>query len=572
MAGLVPVKQDGSSCIDECARLLARARKQHEAGGLVEAEAGYNKVLALDESNADAWHMIGVVALQTRRSQMAVDCISRALSLRPEFPEALNNLGSVMLAMGNVGQAEKLIRMAIKLNPDYVDALGNLGVVLTRLDRPREAIPYLVRATRLNPQSALLNSSLGNALRNDGRVKDAEQAYRKAIELDASNAAYTAAMGSVLMEIGEYEEATEEFIRALSLDPLCISALCGLVSSKKVRAGDTEIQLFRRAATGVPLLSPSEQADFLFAWGKLHDDIGEYDEAFRCAAEANRLRRLQRPYSRVAEEGVVDAVSKAYTKDLFDRLGSAGVSTDAPVFVIGMPRSGTTLVEQILTSHPQIEARGELKLMARLFQDDLGVGNGNDLNSALTSLTATKVNDLASRYLDEIGQLALGGLRFTDKMPSNFLHVGLIRLMFPRARIIHVRRSPVDTLLSCFQKNFREGQPFSNDLADAGHYYGLYRRVMAHWDRTFPGYMLHVDYEALVAEPEDESRRLVAHVGLEWDDACLKPSDNRRAVHTASQWQVRQPIYSGAVGRWRAYEQYLGPLFDALHQSEVEIE
>jgi len=552
-------------------QLLEIARKRHEAGQLAEAEQGYRQVLAIKPEDPDAWHLRGVVALQLGQFQQAIEHISRALNLRAEFPEALNNLGSVMLAMGNVEQAEKLIRLALKFKPDYADALGNLGALLNTLERPKEAVDVLRQAIKSNPRAALAYNNLGNALRDLGQLEEAEQSYRRALRLDSDNPGYAAASGGVLMQRGEHDEAMGLFKQALSRDPLCVPALCGLAVSKKIGPNDPEVALFQKAAARVRSLGFRDQVEFMFAWGKLHDDIGDYANAFKCLAEANRLRRTQRHYSRAEEDQALGAIIEAYTPARMESLNEAGLSTELPVFVVGMPRSGTTLTEQIISSHPRVFGAGELKVLGRLVREGFGLERGSDMREAVQGLTVQTVNAFAGRYLAQLRALDMGAARITDKMPANFWHIGLIRLMFPNARVIHVRRNPVDTLLSCFQQNFGEGQAFSNDLADAGHYYGLYRRVMQHWHELLPGFVLDVDYECLVSDPEVESRRLIEFVGLDWDDACLRPSENRRAVRTASQWQVRQPVHTGSIARWRRYEQELQPLLASLREQGIAL-
>lgn len=552
-------------------RLLTRAKRLHSQGRHAEALECYHAVLERHPDDPDALHLLGLVALQAGRLHEAVELISRALSLRAEFPEALNNLASAMLALGQLDQAERLLEAALKMRPEYADALSNLGAIMNMRERPEDAVAYLEQAVTLNPQAAMAHNNLGNALRDLGRLEEAGRAYARALELDSNKPAYAAASGALSMQLGKHDRALALFSEALDRDPLCIPALCGVVASKRIRPGDPEVELFRRAAARIASMSLRDQVEFLFAWGKLHDDIGDYDNAFKCLAEANRLRRRQRPYSQEQEELTLAAILEAYSAERLARLAGGGPRSELPVFIVGMPRSGTTLVEQMISAHPKVFGAGELKTLGRIVTGTFGVSGPRDIVEGAKELDAAKLRQMGETYLAEVTAQAPQALRITDKMPTNFWHLGLIRLMLPDAKVVHVRRNPLDTLLSCFQQNFGEGQAFSNDLTDAGHFYKLYLRVMQRWRELLPGFMLEVDYEDLVSQPEACARRLIDFIGLEWDEACLRPSENRRSVKTASQWQVRQPVHTQSVERWRRYEAHLGPLLEAVHATELGV-
>jgi len=314
-------------------------------------------------------------------------------------------------------------------------------------------------------------------------------------------------------------------------------------------------------------MKPSERIEFLFAWGKLSEDIGEFEKAFACFSKANELRRLIRPYSRTSHENSLQNIQELFTREQLDKLADTGNTTRLPVFILGMPRSGTTLTEQVLASHPDVHGAGELKSMGQLVRD-LFLSRGEQIGARLDSVS---IKQAAERYLSSLPVESRHYQRVTDKMPANFWHIGFIALMFPNASIIHVRRNPIDNLLSCFQQNFGQGQAFSNDLEDAAHYYWLYRQVIEHWRSLLGDRILNVDYEDLVEDPERQSRRLAEHVGLDWHEAMLAPHKTRRSIRTASQWQVRQPIHKGSVARWKRYEKQLQPLLEALQGCGIEV-
>jgi hypothetical protein len=309
----------------------------------------------------------------------------------------------------------------------------------------------------------------------------------------------------------------------------------------------------------------------MFAWAKVFDDIGQYDRAFRCYKGGNDIRRVQRPYSSSTDNMINHEIMRVFTPDLIKQFEGEGYDSEKPVFIVGMPRSGTTLTEQIISSHPQVYGAGELSYVADQLRELSGGNSKIGYHTAMANITAEKLHVMGRSYVERVQLLDPQALRITDKMPANFRHVGLIRMMLPQAKVIHVRRNPVDTCLSCFQQNFDSGQEFSDDLHDLGRYYGNYMRVMEHWRQLLPGYMLEIDYEQLVVEPEKSAQRLIDFIGLEWNDACLRPDRNDRRVRTASQWQVRQKIHTGSVERWRRYEENLQPLLVTLRENGVDV-
>ena len=301
-------------------------------------------------------------------------------------------------------------------------------------------------------------------------------------------------------------------------------------------------------------LPVEEQIHLHFALGKALADIREYEQSFRHQLQANALQRQQFTYDEIGAHTKIDRIRSAFTPEVMQSLTGVGDPSSLPVFIVGMPRSGTSLIEQILASHPRVFGAGELDLLGQLVI--AGTSNG---------ITRDWVQTLGPRYLSGIRALAPPRDRITDKMPSNFLFVGLIHIALPNARIIHARRNPVDTCLSCFSKLFAGEQQFAYDLGELGRYYRAYDRLMAHWRDVLPeGRMLEVDYEEVVADLEVQARRIIGYCGLEWNDACLEFHKTERAVRTASVMQVRQPIYRSSIGRWRPYARMLTPLLDAL--------
>jgi tetratricopeptide (TPR) repeat protein len=409
------------------------------------------------------------------------------------------------------------------------------------------------------------HATLGNALASAGRDDEALISLERALALSPGDPDLAAARAGVLARLGRHDEARAILEVVLKARPDSLRALTAIAGMKKVSADDALPGLFRQASRFIGSQPFQRQVGFFFAWGKVLDDIGECDNAFRCLETANQLQRRTRCYDRDAFERGIEAVQQFFAGM------SAGPCDDAhlgdrPVFVVGMPRSGTTLTEQVIAAHPRALGAGELTTLEESLSEAAGIRRPNvaDLYQHLAARSEAEVAAAMRAYLGEIGRLGNGRARVVDKMPGNFVHIGLIRRFLPNARIVHVVRNPVDTLLSCFQQNFERGQAFSNDLADAAHHYHRYARLIDFWREREPDAFCNVRYEELVADPESTARTLIDHVGLDWNPACLAPHRQGRSVRTASQWQVRQPVYTSSVGRWRRYEKQLRPLLDHL--------
>jgi Flp pilus assembly protein TadD len=557
--------------INDVSRLMDIAHKRYRAGDADGAERQYCRVTEVAPDNSEAWHMAGLLALDAGHRDEAIIRFQRALELRPDFPEALNNLGNIMLNMEELEAAERLLLLALKSRPDFPDAMSNLGGLLIMQKRYDEAEALLRSVATLYPKFAAAQNNLGKVLAETGQQDESEVVYRRALQLEPVNTVYMAAIGRLQMQRGRHGEARDMFQQALACDPYCIPALSGLANSKKFEPGDPEIEQFKKVALKVGQMDLDTQRGFMFAWAKVFDDIGQYDRAFRCYKGGNDIRRVQRPYSSSTDNMINHEIMRVFTPDLIKQFEGEGYDSEKPVFIVGMPRSGTTLTEQIISSHPQVYGAGELSYVADQLRELSGGNSKIGYHTAMANITAEKLHVMGRSYVERVQLLDPQALRITDKMPANFRHVGLIRMMLPQAKVIHVRRNPVDTCLSCFQQNFDSGQEFSDDLHDLGRYYGNYMRVMEHWRQLLPGYMLEIDYEQLVVEPEKSAQRLIDFIGLEWNDACLRPDRNDRRVRTASQWQVRQKIHTGSVERWRRYEENLQPLLATLRENGVDV-
>jgi hypothetical protein len=357
------------------------------------------------------------------------------------------------------------------------------------------------------------------------------------------------------------DEARAALERALTVEPRDAASFRLLGSLKRFAADDPSLATMERLSQDADALTPSAQIDLHFALAKAYEDIDRPKHAFRHLMRGNMLQRQQINYDEAAVLGTLARIAETFTPDLMQRLSGGGNPSTQPIFIIGMPRSGTTLVEQMLAAHPAVQAGGERQDFAMALAASVPGAYPQNLAAA----TPAQLTALGAAYVSRLTAAPPTAERFTDKLPSNFIFAGLIHLALPNARIIHTRRDPLDTCLSCFSILFGGEQRFAYDLGELGRYYRAYETLMAHWRSVLPaGVMIEIEYEDVVADTEHAARAIVAHCGLPWDDACLQFHEVERPVLTASAAQVRQPVYRNSVGRWRAYEEELGPLIEAL--------
>lgn len=492
---------------------------------------------------------------------------SRARSLLGRYPDSglgWKILGAALQIQGKDSLAA--LHKAAELLPGDAVTHYNLGNILHERGRLNEAEVSYRRALRIVPDGADVHTNLGKTLQDMGRIGEAEASYRRALQIKPDHAEAHNNLGETLMESGRLDEAEASLRRALQIRPDYVKVRLSLASVRKVKADDENLAALvaaEEAARNGAAPLPDEDAMCLhFALGKSYDDIGDHGKAFPHFLAGNRLKRATFDYKSDQTAQYFASIMSNYDAATLDRLRGGGDASPLPIFVLGMPRSGTTLVEQIIASHPEVHGAGELVNLTAILQHDIA---GEVFPHNLHSLDPARLAEWGAEYVTGLQRCAPDARRITDKMPANFLALGLIHLMLPNAKIIHVRRNPADTCLSCFTTLFNHGQPHTYDLTELGRYYVDYTRLMEHWRKVLPdGAFLEVQYEDIVADQEMQARRLIEYCGLGWNDACIDFHRNLRAVHTASMAQVRQPIYRSSVERWRPYEKFLGPLFDAL--------
>lgn len=503
--------------------------------------------------------------LQRQGNLEAAEKIYRDVLIRnPHDVDALRLLASIAMRVQQWGDAEVLLKRALELAPDFIQGWMDLGLAQQEQDKLADAEQTFRRATRLEPRRAQPWVALATTLAMGGRHEEALQAYEEALARDEFNAYALTGLGHVLKTIGEQERAIASYRKCTAYHPDHGEAHWSLANLKTFRFDDSEIASMRtRLASGDLAIEP--RVNLLFALATALEGRGEFDEAWDFFRQGNELRRKREAYDPVQTELIHDQLVDVFNEEFLRQRAGRGHPSRAPIFIVGLPRSGSTLIEQILASHSEVEGTHELPELSQVARSTVR-SRGDRRSYPLT------VRDLSDRQLVDLGQLYLdrslrhrrGAPRFTDKMPNNFPHVGFLSLILPQAKIINARRHPLDSCLGSYKQLFGRGQPFTYDLNELGEYYLQYQRMMNHWHEVLPGHVLDLQYEDLVADLEGNVRRLLEFCELPWEDSCLRFHENPRAVRTASSEQVRQPIYSSATHRWRNYEQHLGPLIEVL--------
>jgi tetratricopeptide (TPR) repeat protein len=508
--------------------------------------------------------------LKQRRLEEAIHSLHSALALKPDSVPALTYLGDAMSALGQLDQAIGSYRAALRIDPHFVKAYIHLAVQLQQQGRREQAAECLRQAHHLLPHSVDVLVNLGHCLRAQVKVEEALAVYEQAIQLRPQFAEGHCFWATALMELGRFEHAVEHFREALRLKPGLTQALSGLselARQRKYQFTEEESKIIPQLLSGedLPL---GDRISLHFVQAGLLDQRGAYAEAFAHYQQGEALRRpileaqgltFDAQKHRANIETTIAAFDRAY----FQQVEGFGLKTDLPVFIVGVPRSGTSLVEQILASHPLVFGAGELTEIRDIAASLMGGKDGPRRPPRRLGLEENR--SLAEAYVRRLRDLGDSATRVTDKFPENYLHLGIVFTFFPHARVIHCRRNAMDVCFSCYAHNFaRRGFPSS--LEDLGHYYLAYERLMAHWRTVLPRPMLEVDYEELVANQEAVSRRLVDFCGLDWDERCLTFYAHQRAVRTPSKVQVRRPIFTDAIGRWQRYEPFLKPLADLLSE------
>lgn len=543
---------------------VRQALALHQAGRLREAEALYRQVLGVRPGHAAAAHFLGLLLHQTGRGTEGLPLIEQSVRAEPKSADFLNNLGTVLRDLGRPTAAAEQFRRAVALRPDMLAARDNLGSVL-KLEGWHEAAEEVFRGTiGRNPFHMRARLGLADTLQEAGRLDDALVVFEEALAIRPKDADLLHGYGVALMEKGRLAEAAAMFRGALAARPGMAIAWQMLAQVKRQEEADAELAAMQ-AQHRLALAGSDARMQLSFGLGKLHDDLKDYARAFDYFAEGNAIRRRGIAYDADKTRRDFAQMKAAFSRAFFETHGPSAIEDDTPIFVVGMPRSGTTLIEQIIASHPRVFGAGELAIAGRAVSKGFPMDMKGGFPAGTAGLPDKAFADAGQDYLDMLHARYPGWRHVTDKMPGNFLLVGFLHMMLPKAKIVHCAREAAATCLSIFKSHFRgEGHLYGYDLAELADFHNLYTDMMAHWREVLPGVVHEVRYEDFVADQESQSRALIAHLGLPWDDAVLSFHQNQRQVRTASAAQVRQPMYKGSVELWKRYGDKLQPLLERL--------
>lgn len=576
---------------------------QFERSELDAAEAAYRHALKLKPDFAEVHNNLGNLYRVREDSESSLRCYERAIELRPTYVEALANAGKAHMAQRQYDVAEKLFRRASDIRPDYMEALtgiasashaqGNGNYALTLLSRmttmyPDKVEPFILLSQllqedhKLNGALAAAEQALaldgadhrtralmGRVKREMGQTAEAIEWFRKALEAQPDSAELLNQLGVSHMELGEMDEARACFEKAIAIAPEALRVYTNLANARKFAKTDTHYKNFIAASKGIDTLSDHEKIGVYYALGKVYDDVGESQQAMAAFIAGARLKRAELNYNKQASLYLFDRIREVFTKEALDakRALIKGSDTRAPILVLGMPRSGSTLTEQIISSHSQVFGAGEVRTLNQSMNEAIVKDFSESVRfpEVFRFVSQKHADTIVSAYLRDVPNWGGGTPYFTDKMLTNFFYIGLINVIMPNAKIIHIRRNPVDNCISCFTRLFREDLPYSYDFDDLADYYTKYAGLMDHWRSVLPEGSFHeLKYEELVADTEGKARELLDFIGLPWEDRCLAFYEAKRPVKTASVTQVREPIYTRSVDRWKKYGAAVQPLIDRL--------
>jgi tetratricopeptide (TPR) repeat protein len=535
-------------------------------GSLDRAEELARKGVVLEPASGRALAHLGSVLLALGHPGEALGFLEAALSIDPSRADVLNNLGAALRSAGRLDEALENFKRALELSPAYADARFNLAGLLTKCERYAESIPQYELLLESSPHSAQAHYALGQALWKADRSDEALEQFEQTIAIDPAFTNAYAAKANVLTESGQFAEAVAALERAIDLEPDRGEFYRFLAEVRPSAVTAQHLGALEDLARKNSSLSDDMRIDANFALGKIYANAGDRVRSLDHLIVANAHKRRFIEYDEYDTLESFHRIAATFDADFLASRRGCSDASSTPIFIFGMPRSGTTLIEQVLASHPNVYGAGELSLFSDIATAVLA--DGATISPAgMRDAPCARLREVGRRYVDALTQLAPAFLRITDKMPANFTHAGLIHMVLPNARMIHAMRDPVDTCMSCFGHYFAGGQPWAYDLAELGRYYRGYATLMEHWRTVLDdAAMLEVRYEDVVEDVEAQARRIIAYCGLEWDDGCLQFHKTERRVKTASATQVRQPIYRTSVRGWRDHEHTLQPLIQALGQ------
>lgn len=529
----------------------------------------YQAAISASPHFVEPLNNLGVLFLQKQEFKQAWQYLNQAIVLAPAFADTHCNLGLTFLGLEQSANALKHFEKALQLKPDYAEAYYGYAKVYLHQHNFTESECFIRKAMMLNPEQVEFYQLLAEIYHEQGHYTQALMHLDQALAMDPTLSNLYLSKGNVLMGMGEISQAEEQFLKVTTNpDPdTRVNAHYCLVQLGKVKPDNDSLHTLLSITNDLQTLSPSKLEYLYFALGKCYDDIGEWAKAFKYFTKGCRVKRQRINYNSAEQIQFTNKLINCFTQQTIEHLQAFANPSALPVFIVGMPRSGSTLVEQILSEHSQVYGAGELKYLNHLIQWPIKTPLSTlSYPENMLHLSPKICRAITDNYVSYLQHHSRDAIRITDKMPYNFIAIGLIHALLPNAKIIHVKRNPIDTCLSCYTKLFTEGQLYSYDLTELGQYYQCYERIMNHWRCILPSdAWLEIEYEEMVNNLEAEAQRLIKFCDLAWEPACLSFYQSKRQVRTASFVQVRQPIYTSSVERWRRYEQELAPLIKVLN-------
>jgi tetratricopeptide (TPR) repeat protein len=534
-----------------------------ELGHLELAIEHYEKSSAIAADNAAAHGRLADACCKLRRWTEAIKAYEQVLALRKDDVATMVKLGNAYSAVQLFAESVLLYERALKIKPDDALVYRHMGASLQRMGRIKKGIECFEEAIRQRPDYVRARVSLARALSQLGKAEEALIPLEQAVDLEYEDTEAHIQLASTYRQLGQTELAVKQLEQLLAIKPACGEAYYQL---SMIKPGQELIPVVeKRLRGGCPKV---DTMYCRFALGNLFNDNKSYDPAFEHFQAANKLQRDTISYDADDTRHVVDRLIGVYSEDFFDDKRQFGSASKLPVFILGMPRSGTTLIEQILASHALVHGAGETETFPEINRSIARqLEYAEPAPECMSLMDGPMVEESSARYLQELALHCPTATRITDKFPHNFMEIGLIKALFPDARIIHCQRDPLDNCVSLFFHCFTSFKA-SFELTELGRYYLQYQRLMAHWQKLFPDEILTVQYEDLVQDQETVSRQMLEYIGLEWDEKCLDFQNNDRNVSSPSNMQVRQPIYKSSIGRWKLYEEHLRPLIEVLEQTD----
>lgn len=563
------------------------------------AEKNYRKTLSIQPELAHVWMLIAHTQNQQQDHHAAIQSLQEALKRQPIYPEAHNSMGLMLQRQGHIDDAIACYKTAIEQRTNYAIAHYNLGTIMHESGQYTEASRAFHQAIQINPQYIEAYIALGLTIGFTGSVKDSSHCFQKALDIDPDNIEALVNLARARALQGHPDQAITLYQRAASLAPEQIEAITGQVHilerkglfkeaehliqplldnatddasvaiafatlSRRINRRDEAKSLLEGILQNMPATIPLAQyPDIHFSLARIYQDQKSYDLAFKQFQQANYL--LPYHFDLNEHKQYIDQIMQYGNRTFLDSIPCSTLNTSQPIFILGMPRSGTSLIEQIIASHPQVHGGGELSFISDISKNmPEQIGSSLPFPACISELTQDSINQLSQFYLSQIHALDAEATYITDKMPHNFLYLGLIERLLPQARIIHCKRNSIDTCLSIYTQNFTANHPYNKDLTQLGQYYLEYERLMQYWHQNLNIPIFNIQYEELINDQENMTHKLIEFCGLEWDDACINFHKSGRHVATPSYDQVRQPMYKSAIERWRCYEPYLQPLLTAL--------